>query len=126
MEIQRISTGTPWEEQVGFSRVVRAGNMVWTAGTVAADDSGVIHGADSYEQCCYIFDKLAAAMAQAGSSLDHAVKVVCYVSGIEHSDGFTRAHMQYLGHVQPACTCVVIGALFGEALAEIEIVALCP
>ena len=124
MDIQRVHTGTPWEEQVGFSRVVRAGNMVWTAGTVAADDSGGIHGADCYEQCCYIFEKLNAAMAQVGSNLDHVVKVVCFITGLNHADGFTRAHKQFLGHVQPVCTCVVIEALFGGALAEIEITAL--
>jgi enamine deaminase RidA (YjgF/YER057c/UK114 family) len=123
MQIQRIRTGTPWEEQVGFSRVVRAGNLVWTAGTVAADNEGVIHGSDCYAQCNYIFEKLARTMSQAGSSLDDAVKVTCYITELEHADGFTRAHKQFLGHVAPACTCVVVDALFGGALAEIEIVA---
>jgi enamine deaminase RidA (YjgF/YER057c/UK114 family) len=126
MDIQRIRTGTPWEEQVGFSRIVRAGNMVWTAGTIASDEQGRIHGADCYEQCCFIFDKLARALAQAGSRLDHALKVTCYLTGLEHADGFTRAHQQYLGHVKPACTCVAIDALFGGALAEIELTCLVP
>src|SRR5687767_7060958 len=107
-EIQRVRTGTPWEAQVGFCRVLRADNMVWTAGTVAADDDGVIHGADCYEQCCYIFEKLARTMAEVGATLEHAVKVTCFIAGLEHADGFTRAHKQYLGTVEPVCTCVVV------------------
>jgi enamine deaminase RidA (YjgF/YER057c/UK114 family) len=124
MEIQRVRTGTIWEETVGFSRVIRAGAMVWTAGTVAADETGTIHGADAYEQCCFIFEKLGRALGQAGSGLDDVVKVTAFITGIEHADGFTRAHKQYLGHVQPACTCVVISELFGDALVEIELFAL--
>jgi len=126
MEIQRVRTGTPWEETVGFSRVLRAGNMVWTAGTVAADETGVIHGADVYEQCCFIFEKLGRAMAQAGSGLEHVVKVTAFITDIAHADGFTRAHKQYVGAAQPACTCVIIDSLFGGALAEIELIALVP
>jgi enamine deaminase RidA (YjgF/YER057c/UK114 family) len=126
MDIQRVRTSTPWESMVGFCRVLRAGNMVWTAGTVAADDQGQIHGADVYEQCCYIFEKLQRALAEAGSSLGHAVKVTSYITDIEQAEGFTRAHKQYVGAAEPVCTCVVVAALFGDALVELEVTALIP
>ena len=126
MDIQRVRTATPWESKVGFCRVLRAGNTVWTAGTVAADDQGQIHGADTYEQCCYIFEKLQRALAEAGSSLDHAVKVTSFITDIDQAEGFTRAHKQYVGHAEPVCTCVVVAALFGDALVELEVTALIP
>jgi len=121
MEIKRVCSGTLWEDKVGYCRVLRAGNLVWTAGTVAADDQGTIHGADVYEQCCYIFEKLQRALLQAGSSLDHAVKVTSFITDLEQAEGFTRAHKQYVGQAQPVCTCVVVAGLFGDALVELEV-----
>jgi enamine deaminase RidA (YjgF/YER057c/UK114 family) len=121
MHIQRVQTGTVWEESVGFARVVRVGDTFFTAGTVAADVHGAIQGVDAYEQCCYIFEKLGRSMAEAGARMEHVVKTVCYITDLAHAEGFTRAHQQYLGHVRPVCTCVVIADLFGGALAEIEL-----
>jgi enamine deaminase RidA (YjgF/YER057c/UK114 family) len=126
MEIKRICSGTPWEDKVGYCRVLRAGNLVWTSGTVAADDQGAIHGSDVYEQCCYIFEKLQRALSDAGSSLDHAVKVTSYITDIDQADGFTRAHKQYVGEAQPVCTCVVVAGLFCDALVELEVTAIIP
>jgi enamine deaminase RidA (YjgF/YER057c/UK114 family) len=100
--------------------------MVWTAGTVAADEEGVVHGADSYGQCCYIFEKLARALEASGCALKDTVKVTCYITGAEHADGFIRAHKQFLGDVEPVCTCVIVAGLFGGALAEIELTCLIP
>lgn len=122
--VQRVSTGGLWERQVGFCRVLRAGELVFTAGTVAADERGEIHGADCYEQCRYIFAKLDAALAQVNASLSDVVRVVCYITRLEDTDGFTRAHREVLGDVLPVCTCVQVAGLLGGALAEIELTAL--
>jgi enamine deaminase RidA (YjgF/YER057c/UK114 family) len=124
---QRVSTGNPWESSVGFSRAIRTGNLVFTAGTIASDEHGVVHGGDSYEQCCYIFDKLAAVLARLGSSLEHVVRVVCYLTGMEHAEGFSRAHHEHFSASLPAATCVCVSGLFGEgSVAEIELVAVVP
>lgn len=121
---QCFSTGNPWEREMGFSRAVRVGNMVFTAGTVAADESGAIHGADCYEQCCYILEKLSRVLAQAGASLRDVVRVTCYLTSLEHAPGFARAHAQYFGEIHPAATCVAVAGLFGEgAVVEIELTA---
>ena len=123
-ERQRVSTGNPWETSVCFSRAVRVGNTIYTAGTLAADAAGKIHGADAYEQCCYIFEKLGAVLDDLGSGLSDTVKVLCYLTGLEHADGFTRAHAKYFADTLPATTCVCVAALFGEgSVAEIELVA---
>lgn len=122
-----FSTGNPWERSVGFSRAVRVGQTVYTAGTLASDADGNIHGADCYEQCCYIFDKLKAVLEQAGAGLKHVVKVTAFVVALEDAEGFTRAHSEYLGEVRPATTCVIVSGLFHpEARVELELTAVLP
>lgn len=121
---RNFSTGNPWEREIGFSRAVRVGSMIFCAGTVAADVDGVIHGADCYEQCCYILEKLSRVLAEAGGSLHDVVRVTCYLTGLEHAPGFTRAHAQYFSDVQPAATCIAVAGLFGEgAVVELELTA---
>jgi enamine deaminase RidA (YjgF/YER057c/UK114 family) len=121
------STGNPYERSVGFSRAVRVGNTVYTAGTIAVDGEGNIMGEDCYAQCCYIFDKLAGVLREAKAELRHVVKTTAYIVSPDAADGFSRAHFEYLGAVKPAATCVVVNALFHPAaLVEIEFVAVIP
>jgi enamine deaminase RidA (YjgF/YER057c/UK114 family) len=121
------STGNPWERQIGFSRAVRVGNLIFMAGTIAADEDGVVHGQTCYEQLCYIFDKLARVLREAGSDITHVVRVVCYLTDLYDSEDFTRAHAEYFGTIRPATTCLEVSALISEdALAEIELTAVIP
>jgi enamine deaminase RidA (YjgF/YER057c/UK114 family) len=122
-----FSTGNPWERSVGFSRAVRVGQTVYTAGTLASDADGQIHGEDCFAQCCYIFEKLRCVLEEAGTALEHVVKVSAFVVGNEDVDGFTRAHSMYMGEVRPATTCVMVSALFHPlARVEIELTAVIP
>jgi len=124
---RHFTTGNPWERKIGFSRAVRVGNLVFTAGTIAADEEGRIHGADTFEQCCYILEKLAGVLDEAGSSLSDVVRVVCYLVDLADGDHFTRAHSQYFGSIKPATTCLAVKELFGEgSLVEIELTAVVP
>ncbi len=125
VERKNVSTGNPWEKSVGFSRVVRCGDLVYTAGTIAADRQGVIHGNDCYSQCCYIFNKLRDAMSEVDCQLEDVVKVVAYLTDLADADGFTKAHHEYLGGTLPATTCVQVAGLFGDgALVELELTAI--
>lgn len=124
-ERQHFSTGNPWEREIGFSRAVRVGDIIFTAGTVASDEDGNIHGSDCYEQCCYILEKLSRVLEQAGGSLRDVVRVNCYLTGLVHAPGFTRAHAQYFGEIKPAATCVAVNGLFGDgAVVEMELTAM--
>jgi enamine deaminase RidA (YjgF/YER057c/UK114 family) len=121
------STGNPYERSVGFSRAIRVGNTVYTAGTIAVDAEGNIMGEDCYAQCCYIFDKLAGVLKEAGAELAHVVKVVACIVFADDADGFSRAHFKYLGLVKPAATCVIVSGLFHPAArVEIELTAVIP
>jgi enamine deaminase RidA (YjgF/YER057c/UK114 family) len=119
-----FSSGTAWEQSTGYSRVVRVGDLVFTAGTVAADESGTIHGEGCYEQCCYIFEKLRRALEPAGCTLNDVVRTVCYLTDLRDADDFCRAHGEYMSGARPAATCVAVSALFGvNAKVEIELTA---
>lgn len=121
------STGNPWERRIGFSRAVRVGNLVVTAGTIASDTEGRVQGATCYEQCCYILEKLSGVLREAGSDLSHVVRVVCYLVDLADGEDFTRAHREWLGEIRPATTCVGIKQLFGDgARVEIELTAVIP
>ncbi|MCC7478257.1 RidA family protein [bacterium] len=125
MHKQTYSSGAPWEASAGYSRAVRVGNWIFTAGTLAADEKGVIHGVDCYAQCCYIFRKLERALAELGAGLGDVVKVRAYLVNMADSEGFMKAHSEFLGSTRPAATCVVVKELFAaEALVEIELTAI--
>ncbi len=125
MSIQHYSTGNPWERAVGFSRALRVGDLVYTAGTIASDQEGNIQGQTCYEQAVYILRKLEGVLEEAGSSLTRVIKCVAYLTRIEDEPDFTRAHCELLGPARPVTTCVVVQRLFGEgSLVELELTAL--
>ncbi len=66
---QRVGTGTIWEERFGYSRAVRAGNLVFVSGTTATDDNGELVGRDDPEaQMRFIIEKIGQALAVVGAS----------------------------------------------------------
>ena len=76
MSRQLISSGAPWESEVGYSRAVRMGSIVFVAGTTAVDEEGHVVGpGDGYAQTKHIFTIIEKALQEAGAGL---VDVVSY------------------------------------------------
>lgn len=117
-----ISSGTTWEEVVGYSRVVRVGNLIEVAGTTAVDESGAVVGPDDpYEQARYIFAKIEKALAAAGASLKDVVRTRMFVTDIGQWEAVGKAHGEVFREVRPAATMVEIRALIRpELMVEIE------
>lgn len=122
MERQRVETGTIWEERFGYSRAVRAGNLVFVSGTTATDDDGALVGRDDPEaQMRFIIEKIGRALAAVGASLGDVVRTRVYVTRADDWEAVGRAHQHYFGAIRPANVLVEVSALVGDGyLIEVE------
>jgi enamine deaminase RidA (YjgF/YER057c/UK114 family) len=119
---QRVSSGTVWEQEVGFSRAVRVGPFVYVSGTTATDADGDIVGAgDVAAQTEAIIRKIERALIEAGSGLVDVVRTRIYVTDADDWEAVGRVHGRYFGEVRPANTLVEVSRLVGEYLVEIEV-----
>lgn len=122
MERQLVSSGSPYEEPIGFSRAVRVGNLIAVAGTapVGADGKTAYPG-DAYGQTLRCLEIIAAAIEEAGGKLENVVRTRMFLTKAEIWQDVGKAHGEYFGKIRPASTMVVINSLLSpEWLVEIE------
>ena len=122
MERQRVSTGTEWESQVGYSRAIRAGDTVRVAGTIATDDEGeVVAPGQPYEQTKHALGIVTDALDELDASAADVVATRMYVTDMAYMDDVGRAHGEVFGDVRPAATMVVVSGLAADgAVVEVE------
>jgi enamine deaminase RidA (YjgF/YER057c/UK114 family) len=117
-----VSSGSPYEARVGFSRAVRAGTLVAVAGTapIGADGSTVGRG-DAAAQARRCLEIIAAALEDAGASLRHVVRTRILLTRIEDWPVVAGVHGEYFRSTRPACTVVEVSGLIDrDWLVEIE------
>ena len=121
MNRRNISSGSPWEPKVGYSRAVRVGPWVIVAGTTGSDATGKAVSPDAYAQAKAALDKIEAALREAGATMGHVVRTRVFVTRIADFDAVTRAHGERFANIRPASTLVEVNALVTpELVVEIE------
>lgn len=119
---QTISSHTPWESIAGFSRALRAGNMLFVSGTTASDELGhTLHVEDAGAQARYILHIIRLTLESAGAHLHDVVRTRVYLTRYADWEAVARVHGEVFGAIRPANTLVVVRSLVpADALVEIE------
>jgi enamine deaminase RidA (YjgF/YER057c/UK114 family) len=107
---QLVSSGSPFEPTIGFSRAVRVGNRVLVSGSgpVFADGECPAEAGAQARRC---FEIIESALREAGASLADVVRTRMYVTAAEHADAVGAVHGELFGDIRPAATMVIVAGL---------------
>ena len=122
MPRKNISSGSPYEDTIGFSRAVRIGNVIAVSGTAPiASDGSVAHPGDLYNQTRYCLGIIKKAIEEAGGRLENVMRTRIMLTDISRWEEAARAHGEFFGHIKPASTFVEVkGLIDSRWLVEIE------
>jgi len=116
-----VTSGTPWEDKIGYSRAVRIGKLIEVSGTAAVDRDKIIAPGDPYKQAKFIIQKIEKALNEAGGSLNDVVRTRIYVTNIKDWDSVGRAHGEFFKNIKPVTTMVEVKSLIDpNFVVEIE------
>ncbi len=125
--VQRVSSGAPWEAQVGYCRAIQVGNQIYISGTAPVDAQGQVISTDGYAQARGCLEIIQIALQELGTDTYAIVRTQMFVTDIAQWEAFSRAHQEFFGTHPPATTMVQVSALIDPAmLIEIEADAMCP
>ena len=122
-----ISSGSKWEDIVGYSRAVRIGNVIEVSGTTTAvDENGKPLGlGDPYEQTHLALGRIEKALKEAGASMNDVVRTRIFVTDIARWEDVGRAHGEFFKEIKPVTSMVEVKALIdADLLVEIEVTAI--
>jgi enamine deaminase RidA (YjgF/YER057c/UK114 family) len=109
-ERQRISSGSPFESRIGFSRALRVDDRVWVSGTGPVWPEGSCPD-DAGAQARRCFEIILGALAEAGARAEDVVRTRMFLTSAADAEAVSAVHGELFGAVRPAATMVVIAAL---------------
>jgi enamine deaminase RidA (YjgF/YER057c/UK114 family) len=126
MSRTNYSSGSKWEDVVGYSRAVKIGNIIEVTGTVASGDDGNVVGKDdAYAQTKFIYQKIEIVLQRAGAGMKDVVRVRMFVTDISRWQEYGKAHSEFFKDIKPCNTMVEVSALIEPGyLIEIEATAI--
>ena len=124
---RKVSTKTPWEPVVGYSRAVAAGDFVFVSGCTSVADGVFVHPGDAGAQTTQAIANVAQALEALGVGLADVVRTRMFVTDISRWEEYGRAHGTAFGEAMPATSMVGVAALVDpRMLVEVEAVAYKP
>ena len=122
MKRRRISSGSPFEKPIGFSRAVSAGNFIAVSGTAPiTPDGGIAHPGDLYGQTITCIEIMQAAIEQAGGRLEDVIRTRIMLTDISRWQEAASAHGKFFGDIRPASTFVEVSRFIDAGwLVEME------
>jgi enamine deaminase RidA (YjgF/YER057c/UK114 family) len=121
--VLHISSGSPFEAKIGYSRAVVDGNIVYVSGTTGYDYKTMVMPDDVRDQARNAFATITHALEEAGSTIKDVVRVRYYITDMAHYDGLVEVAGKIFGEVRPAATMLVCGLTRPEMKVEIEVTA---
>ena len=116
-----IQSNTIWEDEIGYSRAVRIGNLIEVSGTSAIDRDRIIAPGDPYMQTRFIIQKIEKALEDAGGSLQDVIRTRIYVTNINHWEDIGKAHGEFFKNIKPVTSMVEVKSLIDpNFVVEIE------
>ncbi len=109
----RVSSGSPFESTIGFSRAIRVGDRVLVAGTAQIWPDGSCPD-DAGEQTRRCFQIIEAALAEAGAGLHHVVRTRSFIVSAADAEAVGEVHGEFFADVRPVSTMVVVAGLLDE------------
>lgn len=122
---QNFTTGSPWEDIIGYCRAVKVGNTIEIAGTTMAKDADGNAITTLYGQTKAILEKLKGVLEDADASLENVVRTRMFLTDISQWEEAAKAHGEYFKDIKPVTTMVEVSKLINpEILIEIEVTAI--
>ena len=116
-----VTSGSPYEPIIGFSRAVRIGKIVAVGGTAAGSGGKPIAVGDPAAQTRAIMEMIAKALEDASTSLQDVVRTRIYLTDIAHWEAAGKVHGEFFGEIRPASTMIEVSRFINpDWLVEIE------
>ncbi len=121
---QNFSSGSPWEDIIGYSRAVKIGNTIEISGTTATTNDAGDQLTTLFDQTKAILEKLTKVLEETGAGLENVVRTRMFITDISQWEEAAKAHGLFFKDIKPVTTMVEVSKLIDpEMLIELEITA---
>jgi enamine deaminase RidA (YjgF/YER057c/UK114 family) len=122
VERRIVSSGSPYEPQIGISRAVRIGNIVAVSGTAPLGVDGItVHVGDLYHQTERCLEIIVEAVIKAGARKEDIIRTRVYLTDISQWQDAAQAHGKFFSEIRPACTFLQVSRFVqADWLVEVE------
>ncbi|MEW6776655.1 MAG: RidA family protein [Bdellovibrionota bacterium] len=118
---ENLSSGSPWEPIIGYSRLVKVGSQIFVSGTTGTNADGKVDAGNLEAQTRQALSNIEKALRKVGAGRENIVRTRMYLTDISQWEKAARAHGEFFRNIRPATAMVEVSKLIDkEMLVEIE------